>query len=100
MPRYRTSEYQHLILAERALAQEIENPGEESNLAALASSLVRVIDQKRVMRGQPAPRPADLGKRRRDKRAAPSVMPLAPAPAEPSAPPSAPAQDQDQDQQP
>src|SRR5947208_6310 len=59
MSRYRTAEYSHLLLAERAIAAEIEAPKEDSNLASLSAALVRVIDQKRIMRGQGSPKPVD-----------------------------------------
>ena len=61
---YNTLEYKHLLAAQRAIAQEIEKPTENTNLATLATSLCRVIDQKRIMRGQPAPKPADASDRR------------------------------------
>lgn len=57
MPGYRTPEYLHLILAERAIAGALGDKPEHRDIAQLASALVRVIDQKRVMRGMPAPKP-------------------------------------------
>lgn len=75
---YRTPEYQHLLLAERALAKEIENPTEESNLSTLATSLCRVIDQKRVMRCQPAPKPVDVSIPRKRSRPVIDVQPYTP----------------------
>lgn len=87
MPRYRTSEYQHLIKAERALAKALDPIDVEGvlvypkDIASIASSLARVVEQKRIMRGQPAPKPAD----RVDKRARTTHSALAPAPIPPSA---------------
>lgn len=63
MAGYRTAEYRHLLAAERALSETIESPGEHDSVSSLATALVRVIDQKRIMRGQPAPKPADVTSR-------------------------------------
>jgi len=57
---YRTPEYRHLLAAERVLSKCLERPDIEPRDAAMvASALTRTVDQKRVMRGQPAPKPAD-----------------------------------------
>ena len=102
MARYRNSEYSHLILAERAIAFALEaKPGpdgttiypDNKDIASLASALTRVVDQKRVMRGQPAPKPVEGRQSRGSRRPGRAA---APCHAEPSAPsttmlPSAPA---------
>ena len=99
MPAYRTPEYLHLLAAERAIALAMEpKPDQAGNMiypdckdiASLASALTRVVDQKRIMRGQPAPKPADGRQSRGSRRPARAA---APCHAEPSAPAPAPASD-------
>jgi hypothetical protein len=70
---FKTPEYQHLLDAERAISEALEPKPSDSgevtypearDVAQLATALVRVIDQKRIMRGQPAPKPAEAKPRK------------------------------------
>ncbi len=63
-----TAEYKHLVQAERAIASALKPRTNEAGLtvypeprdiASLSGALTRVIDQKRIMRGQGTPKPVD-----------------------------------------
>ncbi len=67
-----SEEYHDLVAAQRAITNALQPKANSAgeliypdarDVAILASSLTRVVDQKRVMRGQPAPKPADSIKR-------------------------------------
>jgi hypothetical protein len=58
---FATQSYRHLLAAERAIASDIENS--ETSPAAraqLARALCAVLEEKRIMRMRPAPRPVDV----------------------------------------
>ncbi len=85
-------EYKHLLLAERTMAKALERDDLLPRDAAMvASALTRIVDQKRVMRGQPAPKPSDTADRRKRKACvpAPSITYADPSPA-PNSPPHEP----------
>jgi hypothetical protein len=64
-----SEEYHDLVAAQRAITLAMKpKPTEDGkgevypdarDVSQLATALTRVIDQKRVMRGQPAPKPVD-----------------------------------------
>ncbi len=76
-------------MAERVLVKKLEEDTIDARDAAMvASALTRTVDQKRVMRGQPAPKPTEMGKTRGKRKASPAGE-LVPLPAqEPAKPPS------------
>lgn len=74
---WKTPEYQALLTAQRALevalkphadGNGVEVYPEPRDAAMVASALARVIDQKRVMRGQPAPKPVDVSPKTRKRK--------------------------------
>lgn len=77
-----SDEYKHLLLAERVLASCLERPDIEARDAAMvASALTRTVDQKRVMRGQPAPKPVEVERKGKGRRSfSRSTGPIDPAP--------------------
>jgi len=76
---FKTQEYQHLLEAERLLSESMgESATTAKDRAMVASALVRVIEQKRVLRKQPAPKPIDVSepRARRGRAAKPAVLPM------------------------
>lgn len=86
-------EYKALLNAQRTLTIALQPRKSETgedvwieprDAAMVASALTRVIDQKRVMRGQPAPKPIDLSQTKRKRKPDsgwidPSAQPPGPA---------------------
>ena len=61
---YKSEEYQALLTAQRKLVSIMESGLEERDQINAASALARIVDMKRVLRGQPAPKP-ETGLRKR-----------------------------------
>lgn len=67
---FKTPEYQHLLLAERVMAEILEKgDGKLSELAQCARALVDLVVLKRNMRGDPNPKPVDVSEGKRKRRA-------------------------------
>ncbi len=60
---FKTEEYQALLTAQRQMLKVLSGNAEDRDKVMAASALTRIVDQKRVMRGQPAPKP-ETGLRR------------------------------------
>jgi hypothetical protein len=63
---FATRSYRHLLEAEKAIVKDIQDANTKPAVRAqLARALVALLEEKRIQRMRPAPKPIDVSKRLR-----------------------------------